>query len=593
MRILFLALLLAQTASAQSIAEVRATVTRALPILQRSAKEFVAKRACVSCHHNSLPILAFHLASSRGFRIDPAVLDAVEQKTFRELRNPNALDDAVQAATLSDPTPNDSYLLMAAHAAGLEADLPVAIYARRLAGWQRDGHWVTSDFRPPHSSSLFTSTATAVRAIRPYMPEELRAETEATTRSARQWLLTTRPASTEDAAFRLMGLVWSDAAPDEIAAAQRDLLTLQKPAGGWPQLPDYDSDAYSTGEALFALREAGMPATNAMWQKGEKFLISSQARDGTWRVHTRMVSPAEISPAYFPTGFPYGKDEFLSYAGSCWALMALLRGLPESAVKPEPPKVAGSAVDAAPWVRTTLFGTPRQLSALLDAGLDANSKTKNGTTLLMMAAPDVEKVRLLIARGANARARAASGSDAITIAAAYHSTSAAIQALIDAGAEVQPPEGVRVKNSPIVFAAMNGDLENVKLLLAHGAEPSGKALSQTVTFGHVDVLKSLMASGAEVNLVESSGINLLHWAAITNRSALIPVLVKAGVPINAVDDFGFTPLMYAATIDFGEVDALQELLKAGADRTIRNYDGKTALDQARRYKHAHLEAALR
>ena len=133
----------------------------------------------------------------------------------------------------------------------------------------------------------------------------------------------------------------------------------------------------------------------------------------------------------------------------------------------------------------------------------------------------------------------------------------------------------------------------MKLLLAYGAEPSGKALSQTVTFGHVDVLKSLMASGAEVNLVESSGINLLHWAAITNRSALIPVLVKAGVPIDAVDDFGFTPLMYAATIDFGEVDALQELLKAGADRRIRNYDGQTALDQARRYKHPHLEAALR
>ena len=132
----------------------------------------------------------------------------------------------------------------------------------------------------------------------------------------------------------------------------------------------------------------------------------------------------------------------------------------------------------------------------------------------------------------------------------------------------------------------------MKLLLAYGAEPSGKALSQTVTFGQVDVLKSLMASGAEVNLVESSGINLLHWAAITNRSALIPVLVKAGVPIDAVDDFGFTPLMYAATIDFGEVDAMQELLKAGADRSIRNYDGRTALDQAHRYKHAHLEAAL-
>ena len=110
MRNLFMVVLMAQSLSAQSIPEVRTAVTRALPILQRSASEFVTKRACVSCHHNILPILTLHLAQSRGFTIDPDVLGAVEEKSFRELRNPNALDDAVQAANLSDPTPNESYL---------------------------------------------------------------------------------------------------------------------------------------------------------------------------------------------------------------------------------------------------------------------------------------------------------------------------------------------------------------------------------------------------------------------------------------------------------------------------------------------------
>jgi hypothetical protein len=286
--------LLAPTVSAQSIPEVRTAVTRALPILQRSAAEFVAKRACFSCHHNALPILTLHLARDRGFAVDRAVLNTVEEKTFRELRNPNALDDAVQAATLSDPTPNESYLLMAAFAAGLEGDLTTQIYARRLAGWQRDGHWVTSDFRPPHSSSLFTATATAVRAIRLYMPEELRAQREESIRSARQWLYATRAVSTEDAAFRLMGLVWADAPSAEIAAARRDLLVFQKPAGGWPQLPGYPPDAYSTGEALFALHEAGMPVTDTAWRNGMKFLISTQAKDGTWRVRTRMISRVKI-----------------------------------------------------------------------------------------------------------------------------------------------------------------------------------------------------------------------------------------------------------------------------------------------------------
>ncbi len=594
MRFLLALVLVARTASAQSAPDVRSAVTRALPMLQRSAAEFVAKRACLSCHHNSLPVLTFHLARSRGFAVDAAVVGAVEEKTFRQLRGQNALDGAIQGAALNDPAPSEGYLLMAAHAAGLEADLTTAVYARRIAGWQRDGYWATSDFRPPSSSSLFTATATAVRAIRLYMPEELRRERDASIRSARRWLFATRPASTEDAAFRLMGLAWAEAPAEEIVAARRDLLALQQRAGGWPQLPRYQADAYSTGEALFALHEAGTATTDAAWRNGLKFLVSTQAPDGTWRVPTRMISPATVSPPYFPTGFPYGKDEFLSYAGSCWAVMALVTALPEAAIAPEASKVArGASSDAAPWVRTALFGTAQQLAALLEAGLDPNSKTSNGTTLLMMAAPNADKVRLLLARGADAKARAASGYDAVNIAAAFRGTTAALQALMDAGGEEQPPAGVRVRNSPLVLASMTGDLENVKLLLARGADDLAEALGQAVTFGYRDVVRTLIAAGAGAGVAESTGINLLHWATITNRPAVVPVLAEAGAAIDAIDDFGFTPLMYAATIDFGDAEGLKALLKAGADRSIRNNDDRTALEQARYYKHAHLEAALR
>ena len=129
-----------------------------------------------------------HLARERGIAVDQSVLTGVENKTFRELRNPNALDNAIQAATLNDPTPNDSFLLMAAPAAILVPDAVTEIYARRLVSWQREGHWVTSDFRPPHSSSLFTTTASAARAIRLYLPEE-----HESILKAQHWLFSTVP----------------------------------------------------------------------------------------------------------------------------------------------------------------------------------------------------------------------------------------------------------------------------------------------------------------------------------------------------------------------------------------------------------------
>ena len=581
---------LSPPAWAQNEPAIRAAVNKALPMLQRSAKEFVAKRACVSCHHNILTIFTLDRAHSSGFKIDESVLKAVEEKTFRELQTQNALDDAIQATTLNDPTPDDSYLLMAARDAGLPPNLTTTVYARRLARWQRDGHWVTSDFRPPHSSSLFMTTATAVRAISAYMPEELREERDAVLRSARQWLAANRPLSTEDASFRLMGLTWSLASQEEINAAQRDLLAMQRPDGGWGQLAGYVSDAYSTGEALVAMYETRLPAPPPAWKAAVNFLISTQAPDGAWHVHTRMLSPAEVSPKYFQTGFPYGSDEFLSYAGSCWAVMALTRALDNSADKPT---AIVASPDVPSWIPVALFGTAQQLAKLLENGLDPNTRTGNGTTLLMASALDAEKVKMLVARGADVKFRSMSGTDALTVASAYRGTAASLTALLDAGAEVEPPEGVRARNTPLVFASMTGDLENVKLLLSREAKPAEKAFSQAVTFGYPDVVRALIGAGADTNLTDGSGINLLHWAAITDRPSLIPILAEAHVPINAMDDHGFTPLMYAATIDFGDDDVLKALLKAGADKSIKNYENRTPFAQAKYYKHSRLEQALR
>jgi hypothetical protein len=72
-----------------------------------------------------------------------------------------------------------------------------------------------------------------------------------------------------------MGLAWTRAGAEEIAAARHDLLTLQQTSGGWPQTSNYSADAYSTGEALYALHQAGTPADDPAWRRGLRFLISN------------------------------------------------------------------------------------------------------------------------------------------------------------------------------------------------------------------------------------------------------------------------------------------------------------------------------
>jgi ankyrin repeat protein len=543
-----LAALLCASLQAQTPAQMKQALARALPPIERSLSTFARERACFSCHHNGLGVLALRSAQQSGARVSQTAQAAIEAKTFREFRLENALDQAIEGLSFSDPAPNESFLLLSAAAAKVTSPA-LALRARRIARWQQnDGHWATSDFRPPHSYSLFTATASAVLAIRGYLPPA-----DPVLIRAGQWLRTHQPHSTEDASFRLLGLT---ALTDDLQTIAGDLLALQLPSGGWPQIKGYAPDAYSTGQAVVALETAHADAKAIA--RGIRFLLRTQAPNGTWRTHTRMLSPAMVSPPYFKTGYPYGHDEFLSFAGASWAVMALAGGLPDLNAAPAPLQAPDT---------------------------------------LIYQAHDEAAVRRLIASGADVRARTKDNSDPLTAAASYRNNTGTLRALLDAGAIPNPPQDLRVHFTPLVLASMSGDIEAVRLLLARGADPnlgcrSGTPMSQAITFGHTEVVAALIAAGATVDLTESNGINLLHWATLTNRPAVIPLLAKAGVPINAEDDNGFTPLHYAASIDFGDTAVLDALLAAGADKNLRDYDNRTPRQQALRLGHAALARSL-
>ena len=53
-----------------------------------------------------------------------------------------------------------------------------------------------------------------------------------------------------------------------------------------------------------------------------------------------------------------------------------------------------------------------------------------------------------------------------------------------------------------------------------------------------------------------------------------------------------TPLLWAASMDFGDPAMIELLLKSGARADARNKDGLTALELARKYGHTEVIAAL-
>jgi cytohesin len=61
---------------------------------------------------------------------------------------------------------------------------------------------------------------------------------------------------------------------------------------------------------------------------------------------------------------------------------------------------------------------------------------------------------------------------------------------------------------------------------------------------------------------------------------MVKLLAAQGADLNAADRYGYTPLHYAAQVDFGDAETVKALLAAGADPNLKEKEGKTALHLA-------------
>lgn len=298
----------------------RAALSRAVPLLQRSDTQFMAKSACVSCHNNTLTAMTVAAVRARGIAIDERVARS-QVKAIGEYLD-TWRDRVLQGIGIPGDADTTSYILLGLAAGKYPASRATDAMVRFLKGQQRsDGHWNLLAHRPPIESSPVQVTAMSMRAVQLYAPAAQRAEYEPVIRRAADWIANAEAPLNEDRAFKLLGLHWSGADRAAIRDAAAALLATQRADGGWSQLPTLESDAYATGQALYALAESGTAVTHPGYRKGVAFLLKTQLADGSWFVKSRAVP---LQP-HFDAGFPHGKDQFISAAATNWAALALAR----------------------------------------------------------------------------------------------------------------------------------------------------------------------------------------------------------------------------------------------------------------------------
>jgi hypothetical protein len=165
----------------------------------------------------------------------------------------------------------------------------------------REGNWrVVGGTRAPIQDGDLSRTAMAIQTLKVYGTPALKAEFAERIDRAAAWLAKQMPIATQDRAMQLLGLKWADVNARLRETRTRELRAIQRADGGWAQTPHLESDAYATGQVLYALRELGVPAIDHALQRGAAFLVRTQRDDGSWYVRSRAM---KIQP-YFESGFP-------------------------------------------------------------------------------------------------------------------------------------------------------------------------------------------------------------------------------------------------------------------------------------------------
>jgi ankyrin repeat protein len=218
----------------------------------------------------------------------------------------------------------------------------------------------------------------------------------------------------------------------------------------------------------------------------------------------------------------------------------------------------------------SITGYPLDIVALplRETAGDKEVDVKQLNTALIAAARqgDAAAVKSLLSRGASVHASDERGVTAL-IAAAYQNHVEVAKLLIEAGADVNVKDDTQ--QSAYLIPTADGYLELLKLTLEAGADVhsldsyNGTGLIRAADRGHVEIIEELLKTDIDIDHVNRLGWTALLEAIILGdggprHTAVVRLLVKAGVDVNLADGNGVTPLAHARQRGFEEIIAILE-----------------------------------
>jgi squalene-hopene/tetraprenyl-beta-curcumene cyclase len=333
----------APTTSAVAATSARDAIERALPYLERGGVAWMQQKGCISCHNVACLIWSHNDAGALGLAVDDKKLAAWTDWSWKFSRSRRSTTRPLEVDNDGGGIDTLDQLLLGRRPrrdapADAQRDAFLQDLRDLIVHWQQaDGSWkaagqLPAQHRPVAETNAVTTMWTILAlATLDRAGDSLRNQSsDDAIQRALVYLKEIEPGvSTESLIVKLLveRRFGQRERADELV---KDLLAGQRADGGWSWRRDSaDSDAFATGQALYALSdvlgvagsEAGSPSGSAPMQRGRDYLLRSQEPDGSWPVSPRAISSAtnegrltRLTPIY-------------QYWGTAWAVIGLKRTL--------------------------------------------------------------------------------------------------------------------------------------------------------------------------------------------------------------------------------------------------------------------------
>jgi hypothetical protein len=306
---------------------IEASAKKSFSLLEKSSYVFTNHSAlkCASCHHNTMTSMTAELARNKGISVTDSFADGRVKSMVHTLKlgcNPNYVREFLAANYVAP------YILIGLAAEKYPADFYTDISVDYILSQAKpSGGFLTESGRVPLETGTMHLTAMAIRSLQLYASPAKKKQLDDLIASTNIWLGKSTCDQQQEIAFQLLAMQWCGTDITQKKRVAGQLISLQHPDGGWSQLPTLASDAYATGQSLYALLESGMAEPNdPVYQNGLRYLLKTQDAEGAWVVTSRSYPFQPFVSSEFP---PYDENQFISASASNWATMALLLALPD------------------------------------------------------------------------------------------------------------------------------------------------------------------------------------------------------------------------------------------------------------------------